>query len=884
MRKDSILANYYYKKLPKAQYGIPSARELAQQNISPSTDAQALARMKANTQAAELAKLNEMRRKQGEIKSAEPKRSIASKALAIATNPVTALSYKVKGQDIPEHFERGELNPYEHAVNMINPAGIVNSAVSIPGNISRGEYLKAGMNVASILPALGELRAIPKPTSTITSSVTRGPIEWYNEPGFINRMNEYFPGKPISQLVNKYISDTRKFGTDNPELIKKYPELSPYISGQTPSKEAGLFGVSKQMLTDPVQYFTNSKTNTLDWSRIGKTAAGIGIGSGLASLASKTFFSDNSENAIETPQTIPTKVPQDLLLKQVYKESGFNPRAVSPKGFKGIAQIGEDVIEDYKKKSGDKTNINPYNPRHAKKVQDFMMNELYNADFINKPNQTYDARMAKTLAAYNWGRGNLSDFLNQKKSQGVDIYKSTNWVKDLPKETRDYINLILFNKDNEFQKNFKTSLTNPSYKDIVGLYNKGQRGFAYGGAIKDDRGQWAHPGEITEIGSNNITMDGVPYPVLGISDEGDTQMMFPGEDYKFKGKKVTEFPMAQKGGTLPPIYTSNPNDPRLKSYQDSLILYNSPKLVESLLKSNGEYSQKEKEAYWKAQELNYNTGDLFGMYWENRMTPIGSYLSRLNAPDKNPDVILTYKKPVQPVEYRKPEPIKFEKKLKDREPSKNIIIKEHPEFERKGLKNLPYRVEYRDEHGRPTSTYFENEAASKDFWQSTPGEKTGYYERKEYGGPLVEFYKGKMTGPNIFKQGGQSNEGYYNYNYNIPEFKYAGPTRMNEFGYLVDAKAGGGEWHHGYYDEQGGSIDFTPSKSRAIVNEYGGDISIPQLPDLQGPLLQYYYSKGGLTPNKAREILHDKEVHGHPLTEKQRRFFGAMSKGNTKKY
>lgn len=45
------------------------------------------------------------------------------------------------------------------------------------------------------------------------------------------------------------------------------------------------------------------------------------------------------------------------------------------------------------------------------------------------------------------------------------------------------------------------------------------------------------------------------------------------------------------------------------------------------------------------------------------------------------------------------------------------------------------------------------------------------------------------------------------------------------------------------------------------------------------------YKKGGsVTPNKAREILHDKEVHGHPLTEAQRKFFGAMSKGNTMHY
>jgi hypothetical protein len=68
-----------------------------------------------------------------------------------------------------------------------------------------------------------------------------------------------------------------------------------------------------------------------------------------------------------------------------------------------------------------------------------------------------------------------------------------------------------------------------------------------GGVIKDDMGQWAHPGEITEIGSNQITMEGVPYPVLGISDTGDMQMMYPEEDYEFDGESVTEYPMAKNG-------------------------------------------------------------------------------------------------------------------------------------------------------------------------------------------------------------------------------------------------------------------------------------------------------------------------------------------------
>jgi hypothetical protein len=72
--------------------------------------------------------------------------------------------------------------------------------------------------------------------------------------------------------------------------------------------------------------------------------------------------------------------------------------------------------------------------------------------------------------------------------------------------------------------------------------------FERGGVIKDDRGQWAHPGKVTQINSPNITMKGVPYPVLGISDAGDTQMMMPNGEYQFAGNKVTEYPLFGKGG------------------------------------------------------------------------------------------------------------------------------------------------------------------------------------------------------------------------------------------------------------------------------------------------------------------------------------------------
>jgi hypothetical protein len=38
-----------------------------------------------------------------------------------------------------------------------------------------------------------------------------------------------------------------------------------------------------------------------------------------------------------------------------------------------------------------------------------------------------------------------------------------------------------------------------------------------------------------------------------------------------------------------------------------------------------------------------------------------------------------------------------------------------------------------------------------------------------------------------------------------------------------------------------------------------------------------------LTKKKARKILHDKKVRGKKLTKKQRKFFGAIASGKSKK-
>ena len=81
----------------------------------------------------------------------------------------------------------------------------------------------------------------------------------------------------------------------------------------------------------------------------------------------------------------------------------------------------------------------------------------------------------------------------------------------------------------------KYSKPNPYKKDI----------------IYDPMGQWKYPGQPTRIPSSNITMKGVNFPVLAVTDNGQKKMMQPGQEYNFPGANyVDEFPQAKKGGSL----------------------------------------------------------------------------------------------------------------------------------------------------------------------------------------------------------------------------------------------------------------------------------------------------------------------------------------------
>ena len=147
--------------------------------------------------------------------------------------------------------------------------------------------------------------------------------------------------------------------------------------------------------------------------------------------------------------------PYDIASRQAYAESSLNPEAKNKNGATGLFQIMPIALKDYNRVTGDSlTMSNVQNADTNIMVRNQQMESLLTAPFIDKEQSTDSIKYGKALGAFNWGRNNLLNYLNEQKAKGVDIYDSWDWLAGLPEETRDYINFILRGIDvNTQQKN-----------------------------------------------------------------------------------------------------------------------------------------------------------------------------------------------------------------------------------------------------------------------------------------------------------------------------------------------------------------------------------------------------------------------------------------------
>jgi len=358
--------------------------------------------------------------KQSTVTKAEPKRSTASKALAIASNPMTALSYKVKGQDIPENFERGDRNRLDYAMDIINPFSYIDQARQVKEDIKQGNLLSAGFGALGLIPGEGA----------------------------------------IERSSSKFIHNKK--------------------------------GVSLDDLESSINYHLGE---------------GLGIKKGSENLRVKIRPGDLYPE-IHVAETAP-KFTIDL-----YNEGRHS-------GFIGLDKLrtGEYDIPGKKGTIYTKTADYPY--QFSRQGEDALKGSGISGEF-NKA-------ITNALRDNELGR----------------LYSSTRHTDE---GLARWKNLIKKGKAIEVAPNrFKLLQNGGEMKYYQQGLDFKPKTISQNGSIVSPLGQWEYPGEITTIPSNEITMEGVDYDVLGVSNTGDTKLMKPGKDYKFDGEYVTEYP---RGGWL----------------------------------------------------------------------------------------------------------------------------------------------------------------------------------------------------------------------------------------------------------------------------------------------------------------------------------------------
>jgi hypothetical protein len=126
-------------------------------------------------------------------------------------------------------------------------------------------------------------------------------------------------------------------------------------------------------------------------------------------------------------------------------------------------------------------------------------------------------------------------------------------------------------------------------------------------------GQWEYPGQPTAVPTEDgrITMQGVPYPVMGFVPGQPPIIMQPGGNYQFPGKMVYEIPMAYGGDiSIPDLSRPNWLDKAQKGqqvkYYDDYSQYLQAEKAKT--DSMADYLR-DKERYMSSR--NYTTSDPF---------------------------------------------------------------------------------------------------------------------------------------------------------------------------------------------------------------------------------------------------------------------------------
>jgi hypothetical protein len=433
--------------------------------------------------------------------------------------------------------------------------GAMQGATKLGPDLYEGDYKGAAMDALMVLPEAGNIAKALGPSEGLLSNAYK-----YNPWAFKPNPEAYYRG-----IGKEGMDDILNSGIIRSKKQNAYPE--PYFS-KGKIGDAYAKGYFAELTNEPMKGVGSFSTGDLIQTPMSK----VSINNPNLKLYQKDWL--RGYKPVEVPNN-PTPI-RNLFIQP---ESKFSKGELSPEMEPYLSRVGESFSEyipyredDYIKWFNEqKAKMNPSTPIQDPRsmlrgssiidINDLPNNnfELFDLNNVRKPSGSIGNQGATSEGARDIlksigievesvkpGQPTFKEMVEHLKNNPNDAAK---YQKFLEKEPINISEL----PDGSYQINdghHRATLSYYSGNENIPtiIKNKGeyikQRD---GGIIKDDLGQWAHPGEITEIGSNDITMEGVPYDVLGISDTGDTKLMKPGKKYKFKGKKVTEFPMAKNG-------------------------------------------------------------------------------------------------------------------------------------------------------------------------------------------------------------------------------------------------------------------------------------------------------------------------------------------------
>ena len=417
----------------------------------------------------------------GTIRKAK-NQGVVNKALAIAANPMTAASYVVKGQRIPDNFQKGEGNIYDLATSAINPFADLQAFRDADQSFKEGNYADAGLQAISFLP-IPELRHINSENlaahlgeklSTNLGGNNAGLYSFKNNPNFLVKYEDpRYLAKRMQEpgYVSTNLAEKMSGLADDNTIAKVYHQVDNTVA-------PGVQG-------DHMRALIMAKKNGIDADKLNPfffhsvpDHAVAGMYADLKKLRDNElgfdFFGRNYKYDTNNKQL-------NLL------DIGAQPDA---KGYWADEVFGGGSSKLYGKEQA------------GQNLKDAMIEMLDNDYKVSY--QPYFDKIAR-------GEGNSTyeQLWNQQQS-GSKLLK-------------DRFHNVL--KNLSVRKN--------------------------GGPIVDPRGQWAHPGKVTRIPSDKITMQRVPYPVYGVGSNGKRQMMYPEQEYDFGGAAyVDEYPVMAGGGQM----------------------------------------------------------------------------------------------------------------------------------------------------------------------------------------------------------------------------------------------------------------------------------------------------------------------------------------------